>query len=98
MWLIKPTKVDLKEFVAKPRFDQAALDLTFTKHLVAIDGVQPDIAENVREVGYEGNLLGDEQESQEIENRDCLEMQDEGETSKSKDLVAESQVIKVQSE
>lgn len=64
MWLVKPNTVDLKEFVAKPRFEQAALDLTYTKHLVAIDGVQPDTAENVREVGFEGEII----DESEVEN------------------------------
>ena len=38
LWFIQPQKIDLKEFVQRPKFEQAALDLTFTKHLVAIDG------------------------------------------------------------
>ena len=38
LWFIQPTKIDLKEFAMRPKFEQAALDVTFTKHLVAIDG------------------------------------------------------------
>ena len=41
--------------MSRPKFEQAALDMTYTKHLVAIDGVQPDIAENVREHGFEAS-------------------------------------------
>jgi hypothetical protein len=55
LWFLKPNKIDLKDFVTRPKFDQAALDLSFTKHMVAIDGVQPDIAENVREHGFEAS-------------------------------------------
>jgi len=39
LWFIEPTKIDLREYVQKPKFEKAALDLTFTKHLVAIDGI-----------------------------------------------------------
>lgn len=53
LWFIKPTKIDLKEFVQRPKFESAALDLTYTKHLVAVDGLQPEVAENVRELGLE---------------------------------------------
>ena len=55
LWHIKPQKINLKEFISRPKFEQAALDLTYTKHLVAIDGIQPDIAENVRELGIEAS-------------------------------------------
>jgi len=56
LWFIKPTKLDLKEYVQRPKFETAALDLTFTKHLVALDGFQPEIAENVRELGFEAEF------------------------------------------
>ena len=60
LWFIQPTKIDLKEYIQRPKFEEAALDLTYTKHLVAIDGFQPEIAENVRELGFEGNQMYDE--------------------------------------
>ena len=44
--------MNLKDLIARPKFEQATLDLTYSKHMTAIDGVQPDIAENVREMGY----------------------------------------------
>lgn len=45
--------MNLREFIAKPRFEYAALDLSYTQHLTALDGIQPDISENVREMGFE---------------------------------------------
>ena len=60
LWFIQPNKIDLKEYIQRPKFEEAALDLTYTKHLVAIDGFQPEIAENVRELGFEGNQMYDE--------------------------------------
>ena len=59
LWFIKPTKIDLKEYAQRPKFSQAAVDLTYTKHLVAIDGFQPEIAENVRELGFEADEILD---------------------------------------
>lgn len=64
MWFIEPTKIDLREYVQKPKFEKAALDLTYTKHLVAIDGIQPEIAENVRELGFEGDNMTDDTDMQ----------------------------------
>ena len=39
LWFAKPTTINLKDFISKPKFDQAALDLTYTKHMIAIDGI-----------------------------------------------------------
>lgn len=46
----------------RPKFEDAALDVTFTKHLVAIDGIQPEIAENVRELGFEADFNDQDEE------------------------------------
>jgi transcription initiation factor TFIID subunit 6 len=53
LWLTRSQNIDLKSFVIQPKFDQATLDLAYSMHLTALDGVQPDIAENVRETGFE---------------------------------------------
>lgn len=53
LWFTKPASINLKEFISRPKFEQASLDLTYSKHMTAIDGIQPDIAENVREMGFE---------------------------------------------
>jgi hypothetical protein len=53
LWLIRSSNIDLKNFVIQPKFEQAALNLTYSMHMTALDGVQPDIAENVRETGID---------------------------------------------
>ena len=54
--------------MANPRFfDTAALDMTYSKHLTAIDGIQPDIAENVREVIDPLSTNDDEDQEMEFE-------------------------------
>lgn len=41
--------------------------MTYTKHMVAIDGVQPDIAENVRELGFEASPRQLDSEDEEMQ-------------------------------
>lgn len=60
LWLVRSQNIDLKSFVTQPKFEQAALDLNYSMHLTALDGIQPDIAENVRETGLE--TFGEQQE------------------------------------
>ena len=52
LWFVKPVSMNLKDLISRPKFEQASLDLTYSKHMTAIDGVQPDIAENVREMSF----------------------------------------------
>lgn len=53
--MIRSQNIDLKSFVTHPKFESVALDLSYSMHMTAIDGVQPDIAENVRETGLESH-------------------------------------------
>ena len=53
LWFHKPEILNLREIVQKSGFDQTTLKLDYTKYYTAIDGNQPEIAENVREVVFE---------------------------------------------
>lgn len=53
LWFVKPQTINLKDYISRTKFEQASLDLTYSKHMTAIDGIQPDIAENVRDMGFE---------------------------------------------
>jgi len=39
LWLIRSSNIDLKNFVTQPKFESAALDLAYTMHLTALDGL-----------------------------------------------------------
>ena len=65
LWFVKPQTINLKDHISRTKFEQATLDLTYSKHLTAIDGIQPDIAENVREMGFEAiEMVSDERDYQ----------------------------------
>ena len=50
IWYYKPQNINLREFVQKPGFEQQTLPLSYSKYFTAVDGEQPETAENVREV------------------------------------------------
>ena len=50
LWFYKPEVINLREFVQRPNFESAKVDIKLSKYLTAVDGHQPETAENVREV------------------------------------------------
>jgi transcription initiation factor TFIID subunit 6 len=53
IWFHKPAVLNIRELVQKPLFDQSSIKLSYSKYLTAVDGTQPEIAENVREINQE---------------------------------------------
>lgn len=39
LWYIKPETIDLFKYTKTPKFESVALDMTYSKHLTAIDGL-----------------------------------------------------------
>ena len=39
LWFPKPQCINLKDYISRPKFEQASLDLSYSKHMTAIDGV-----------------------------------------------------------
>jgi hypothetical protein len=49
--------LNIRELVQKPLFDQSSIKLSYSKYLTAVDGAQPEIAENVREINQDDPVM-----------------------------------------
>ena len=51
IWYTKPHQIDLKEMVMSHKLHQKQipLEMTYTMHFTAINGIQPNVSENIEE-------------------------------------------------